>query len=467
MASFFRHYFYRLRTSYWFIPSLMAIGAVLLSFLGIFVDSLIGATWMDDFSWLYANKPDGARGLLTTIAGSMITVAGVTFSITIVSVTAAAGRFGPRILTNFMADRGNQLTLGVFIATFLYSLLILRTVRGANETGVSLLLPENDPTGLFVPHISILVAILLAIASIGVLIYFIHHVPESIHISNVTAGIGQQLDEQITRVFIGRATGSELEDSWKIRGKDAESREEVSGEITEIAERVAEQGEEVALEKTGYIEQINGERIMEIAVEEDLTVMFCKSAGEFINDRTGVLRVWPPARLSEKGREKLRESYLVGRQRTAEQDILFPIDELIEIATIALSPGVNDPFTALTCLEWLTASLVRALELAPPQRYRFDETETLRIIAPRLDVPTLLSHSMNILRSQVTGSPVVAVRLMELLGDLARHGDRKGIREVIATEAHDLYEVVMPEMADGKDKGRFEDAYRRVRGLTA
>ncbi len=465
MGSFFRHYFFRLRSSYWFIPGLMAVGAILFSFLCIYIDSVIGASWMADFSWLYANKPEGARGLLTTIAGSMITVAGVTFSITIVSVTAAAGRFGPRILTNFMSDRGNQLTLGVFIATFLYSLLILRTVRGANEAGASLLTPENDPTGLFVPHISILLAILLAIASIGVLIYFVHHVPESIHISNVTARIGRQLEDQVNRVFIGKATVGSVESSRTIRGVEAENREDLTVGEREMVARVAERGEGVELGKIGYIEQINGERIIALASRKDVTIQLCRAAGEFVNSRTEVVRVWPPGGLSEEAKGELRQAYLLGPQRTAEQDIHFPIDELIEVATIALSPGVNDPFTALTCLEWLAASFVRALELSPPQRFRFDEGRTLRVIAPPLDVPTLLNHTMNLLRPQVAASSTVAIRLMELLGDIVEHAGTGECRAAILAEANDLYKGVKRNLADSKEGDRFEEVYGRMREI--
>ena len=179
-----------LRSSYWFIPSLMAVGAVVLSVVTTMADGRVGSDWIDGVSWLYANKPEGARTLLSTVAGSMIGVAGVTFSITIASVVYASGQYGPRLLSNFMRDTGNQVTLGTFIATFLYGLLVLRTIRTADE-GSGGANPSGDLTGAFVPHIAILVGLVLALASIAVLIYFIHHVPDSIHVSNVIAGIGR------------------------------------------------------------------------------------------------------------------------------------------------------------------------------------------------------------------------------------------------------------------------------------
>ena len=202
------------RSSYWFIPSLMALAAVLLSSGAIYLDGVIGAGWMDEVAWLYANKPDGARALLSTISGSMITVAGVTFSITIASVAYATGQFGPRLLTNFMQDRGNQVTLGTFIATFLYCLLVLRTIRGADERTGGSAEVSGDFVGAFVPHAAILIALVLTLASVGVLIFFIHHVPDSIHISNVIAKIGRELNAKIDSLFpemLGQKPPEELD----------------------------------------------------------------------------------------------------------------------------------------------------------------------------------------------------------------------------------------------------------------
>ncbi|WP_333981088.1 DUF2254 family protein [Sphingomonas aerolata] len=138
---------------------------------------------MDGYVWLYASRPDGARQVLSSVGGSMITVAGTVFSVTIAAVVYASGQYGPRLLTNFMRDRGNQVTLGTFIATFLYCLLVLRTIHSADESG-----------GYgFVPNLALLVGVLLALCSIAVLIYFIHHVPSKIHINSVIEDVGDRL----------------------------------------------------------------------------------------------------------------------------------------------------------------------------------------------------------------------------------------------------------------------------------
>lgn len=406
MATFIRRILVRLRSSYWFVPSLMALGAIVLSGVGIWLDTKIGASWIEDFSWLYANKADGARSVLSTIAGSMITVAGVTFSITIVSVTSAAGRFGPRVLTNFMTDRGNQITLGVFISTFLYCLLVLRTVRGPSEEGSDgifnmNMLTESDPTGAFVPHISILFALLLALASIGVLIYFIHHVPQSIHISNLTARIAGDLGRMIEK------RDREIDEGDRRLPENPERTDEER-------DRIASDGVAVTLDRFGYIETIDEDRLFATACRCDLVIVMTKRPGEFAGHGEPVLRLWPPAHVESDTIDALRESYSIDAQRTLAQDILFPFDELVEIALIALSPGVNDTYTALTAIDWIESSLSRLFAARHRSPYRFDDTGSIRLYTADLDPPAILHHILERLRPDAERNRVVGERVGRL-----------------------------------------------------
>ena len=196
-----------LRESYWFVPTVMAVAALLLALAMVYVDSHAGSTWMDGLAWLYAARPDGARSLLSSIGGSMIGVAGTTFSVTIAAVVYASGQYSPRLLSNFMSDRGNQVTLGTFIATFVYSLVVLRTIRSAGESGAG--------APVFVPQLALLVALILVLCSIAVLIFFIHHVPMRIHINNVIERIGDRLIREIdTRfpTFVGQPLSERADD---------------------------------------------------------------------------------------------------------------------------------------------------------------------------------------------------------------------------------------------------------------
>ena len=167
------------RSSYWFVPAVMAAGALVLGVAAVWLDAGPGTQWLDHLGWYQKAKPEAAREMLSAIAASMITVAGVVFSITIVAIAFAAGQYGPRVLTNFMSDRGNQTTLGTFIGTFVYSLVVLRTIHSGDTA--------------FVPQFAVLLGIFLALCSIAVLIFFVHHVPRSIHVNAVIGRIGEQL----------------------------------------------------------------------------------------------------------------------------------------------------------------------------------------------------------------------------------------------------------------------------------
>ncbi len=156
----------QLTGSFWFLPTFMVVLAIILASTTLYIDRLDIDFGVPEFSWIYSGSPDGARSILSTIASSMISVAGLTFSITIVALSLASSQLGPRLLNNFMRDKGNQIVLGTFISVFTYCLLILRSIRSLDEIS-------------FVPHISLTLAIVLALISLGVLIYFFHHVDDS------------------------------------------------------------------------------------------------------------------------------------------------------------------------------------------------------------------------------------------------------------------------------------------------
>ncbi|MDX2140547.1 MAG: DUF2254 family protein [Chloroflexota bacterium] len=177
-----------LRASYWFIPALMAVFALLTSVVTIRLDEGVGRELRWVTGLVYVDSAEGARAVLSTVASSMITVAGVVFALTMVVLSLSSQQYGPLVLTHFMRDRGNQIVLGVFTATFLYCLLILRTIRGGE-------------TDVFVPHISVLVGLVLAVASLAVLIYFIHHIARTIQAPNIIARISDELNDKIDHQF--------------------------------------------------------------------------------------------------------------------------------------------------------------------------------------------------------------------------------------------------------------------------
>ncbi len=394
----------RLSASYWFIPSVMAFLAVVLATALVLLDAYTGSAWMDHVPGLYQAHAEGARQMLSAIGGSMITVAGTVFSVTIVAIVYASGQYGPRLLTNFMKDRGNQVTLGTFIATFLYCLVVLRTIRSANESGGY----------SFVPDIALLVAVALALCSIAVLIFFIHHVPSRIHINSVIEAVGHRLLKEIDHQF-PRFIGDPPDEKGK---REAAARMPAIF-MGDVDDAVANRLTAIPTHKTGYIDYVDDEALISEARAADLVLKLQYQPGDFTHKGRTLVEAWPPGRCDEKVASALRSCFSISASRSALQDLRFLIDELVEIAARALSPGVNDPFTAVTCLDWLGAALSDLIDRDMPSHLRVDNDGALRIIAHPQSFAGFLQRSFGALAQYVAGDMIAALRYLEVLGSVA------------------------------------------------
>jgi uncharacterized membrane protein len=417
---------YLLHSGLWFIPTLMAIAAAGLSQLMLRADSAFYSGAPRSVHGIYAGGPEGARQLLATVAGSMITVAGVTFSITIVALTLASSQFGPRILRNFMANKGNQVVLGVFIATFLYCLLVLRSVR-------------DDSNGGFVPHLSVTTGVVLALASLGFLIYFIHHVSSSLQVTEILAGI--------TEGIMGEAWGHALEHvgkPWK-GGKGGRRAPEGPGK-------------EAPSRRGGYIQSIDFAGLYRYAVERDLTLEILHRPGDFVIEGEGLLRIWPPDFDEEAARREVKRRFVLGAHRTPTQDIEFGVNLFTEIAMRALSPAMNDLYTAIMCLDRLGEVLVPLAGNPPGGFRRADNDGRLRIILHATTYAELLDAALDPIRHSGSGNPILVQRVLRLLEQaMDRAGDEAVIRALEAQAGRFFREEAW---TDPGDRGRVVEAYR-------
>ncbi|MBH0114164.1 DUF2254 domain-containing protein [Novosphingobium sp. YJ-S2-02] len=314
-----------LRASYWFYPALFAVFGLVLALATIHLDRHGAADWLEGHKMIVPVRPDGASNMLGVLASAMIGTAATVFSITIAAVAYASGNYGPRLLTNFMEDRGNQFSLATFIGTFVYAITVLRAVRTAEET-------PGGPAGAFAPQLSLLVAFALMIVAVGVLVYFLHHIPASIRINVVLESIGKRL---LTAI---------------------EKRYPQKGE-RDPAVRPLPHGKAVCATKTGYVRILELGSLLDIAREHDLLIGLNVRTGDFVYPGVEIART-DARHLPDEVGEQIRACLAVGATRTTEQDLEFSIDELVEIALRALSPGINDPFTAITALHWLGAATV-------------------------------------------------------------------------------------------------------------
>ncbi len=443
----------KVRNSYWFVPSLMAIGAIILALVTTAIDSRIGADWIDDIDWLNTNQPAGACAVLSTVAGSMITVAGVTFSMTILSISSTTSQVGPRLLNNFMADKANQFTLGVFIATFLYCLMVLRTVRNAESLppGVT---KGVDLASAFVPHLSVMVGVLLAIASVGVLIFYIHHIPETIHVSNIVAHVGRQLDRAIEDQFpahIGEP-------------KEAESNDR---RVSFLPPMFDESSTRICSNQTGYLQYIDGDALIDLAQDNDLVLHVQPVPGDFINRSTVLVLASPQDRITDDLKHKMASMFVSGAQRSATQDLRFLVNQLVEVAMRALSPGVNDPFTAMSCMEWLQSGLESLAKRELPASARYDDEGKLRLVAAPVTFATFASLVFDQLRPYVAADRNASVTMMEMLGNLLVQASDSNDRRVLARHACALRRACERSQDDTRTLALISRRYRQILGLLA
>lgn len=421
-----------LRTSYWFVPMLMVGVAIILSFVTLAIDQEISAEWVQGVGFVWSGGPEGARGLLSTIAGSMITVAGVTFSITIVALSLASSQFGPRLLRNFMRDRSNQFVLGTFIATFTYSILILRTIRATESLE-------------FVPHLSITVAMVLALASLGVLFYFVHHTALSIQAPIVIAQVARELMDKINEIFpdsLGQ--GEEREQAAPF---DA---------MQQVPASIQSPGD-------GYVQAIDDDALIQVATHNDLRVLLIARPGHFVNRGSILAVAYPAERVSESVVHALRDVFVLGPQRTQTQDVEYLIDQLVEVAVRALSPGINDPRTAIACIDWLGAALSRFAERRFPSALRNDAQGILRVVVQH---PTSFEGLLRLGLAQIheysQSSVAVNIRLLEMLAKLVCHTRTPTDRAAVVSAATRIHKDGIKWVKSPDDRAAILETYQQV-----
>ena len=370
----------QVRDSLWFLPGTLTIlGAGLALLLteierrGFALEGTVGA-------WVFGGGAEGARGVLAAIASSLITVTGVVFSVTIVALQLASSQYTPRLLRDFTADRGNQLVLGVFIGTFTYTLLVLRTVR------------EADEGDAFIPGISVTLAIILAILNIGVLIFFIDHSARSIQVSTILA----------------RVTNRTLVDIEERFPADVAKAAELPP-----APPPAHPAWVVEADRSGYLQDVDARALFDTGAAGRHVITMEAEIGSF------VLKGEPLARIrgdvpAKSTIDDVRGAFVVGSQRTPGHDVEFGTIEISDIAVKALSPGINDPTTALHCIDRLAELLVFLGSREEPHPIR-SETGVVHFIARHRSFDEIARRAFEPIREFGGGQGMIVCGLLRAL----------------------------------------------------
>ena len=435
---FLRDYWENVRTSYWFLPALMTALAMVAAVCAVRIDEAIGEKWVSNLGWIYTGSADGARQLLATVAGSMITVAGVVFSITVVALSLASSQFGPRLLQNFMRDRGNQFVLGTFIATYAYCLLVLRTVRGQDG-------------GQFVPHIAVTLGVVFALCGVGVLIYFIHHAAVSMQAPIIIANVGKELCEGIERMFPEELT----DDDACVQSSHGSA---VAGLASGDAAR------HVGADDDGYLQSVDEKRLLRVAQKHNLQVRLLHRPGQFVV-RGGALLAFAPADHHDdppkEAFDDLRDAFLLGIQATPTHDIEFAVRQLVEVAVRALSPGTNDPFTAVSCVDYLGAALSRLAERKFPPLILADDRRMPRVQRYPVTFADICDTAIRQIRQYGRSSAAVVIRLLDMIAVVLAAAHRADDRAALLRQALYIRDAA-ESLPHAADRTIVDERYRKL-----
>ncbi len=423
-----------IQDSLWFLPALLTLVGIALAVLMVELDYRGILPERDDPVWLYTGSSAGARGVLTAIAQGIITVTGVVFSVTIVALQLASTQYSPRVLRNFVGDRASQVVLGVFIGTFTYALLVLRVVRGEDPVA----LEEED---YFIPHLSIVVAVILTLVSIGFLIFFINHLARSIQASVIIHRVTRDTLDTMKRLVPERF------------GEPAEMR--VEG-VTPRA-----QGTIVTARESGYVQGIDPHGISALLDKEMLTIRLDREVGDFVLTGSVLGRVWP-ATVQDDGEvaDSVRRSYILGVERTQYMDIEHGVIELVDMAIKGLSPSVNDPTTAVLCVDRLAEILLALAHHGSPGRVRRRENGGV-LILPRTEFERLVDTAFDQIRHFGVGNPQFAAALLDRLAQLGELLPRDATKPVEG-QVGAIMRDARRRIEDPTDLGKVEDAARRA-----
>lgn len=426
-----------MRSRLWPVPAVGVVVAVVLGValpeLDVAVDGHMSPTFA---GYLFGGSPDGAREVLSAISTSLMTVTSLTFSLTLVTLQLASSQYSPRLLRTFAADRFVQRTLALLLATFAYALTVLRTVRNA-----------TDRSGLFVPRISVTVAYLLAVASVLALVLFLGHLVRQIRIETMLDHVSTDVLDTVGRTA---ALLDEEPASTRMSPRDG--------------------GQMIVAGSSGFLTQVDEGALLAAAVDSDAVVWVDRPVGTAVVADVPVARGWAAdvgGRLDADAMDPLRRRVAAalhtGVERTATQDVGYGLRQLTDVAIRALSPGINDPTTAVHALNSSAAVLCELARYRLGPRVLRDENDTIRVVLARPDLPDLLDLVCT--QPQLYGArdPLVMGSLIALLRDLAwvvRVGEH---RSAIAQRCERLRQTIAVQGFGAAERDHLEGLLTQVR----
>jgi uncharacterized membrane protein len=343
------------------------------------------SAWIPRILFPSRGDPGVAQVILASIATSIMTVVSIVFAILLMTLTLASTQFSPRILISFVRDRTTQWTLGVFLGTFSYCMAVLPAARA---------LPHP-----FVPVATVTGAMLLALVCVAWLILFINHVSQSISVNHIVDRIARET-ELIVDELMPHPRGP--------------------FRVPERTDAIPAEGSSVVLSRqSGYIRYINLNHLVWLAREYSISVQLERRVGQFVPAGVPIMRVSKPARVPTEREHHLIAAFDIGPTRTLQQDVEFGIIQIVDIALRAMSPAVNDPSTAISCVDQLSRIMIRWIGRAPPPSHHYAPPHVLRLVVPWITFDGLLDTAFEQIRHYAAADIAVSLRLMRAYHDIA------------------------------------------------
>jgi len=369
--------------------------------------------------------PQVAQVILGGIAGSIMTVVSIVFAILLMTLTLASMQFSPRIILSFARDRVTQWTLGIFLGTFSYCMAALPTARSL-------------PTP-FAPVATVMGAMLLALTCVGWLLFFIHHIAHAISVNQIVDKIAFETEATIDEMM-----------PWPRKPDDPGSGDPLRGYTFETA---------IPAEASGYIRFVDMARLVAIAKSYHVKVRVLRRVGQFIPANVPLLMVSKGDRLPPEGRAALLGAFDLGPARTLQQDVEFGVLQIVDIALKAISPAVNDPSTAISCVDQLSRILIRYASREPPAAFLYDPPGVLRVNIGWVPFEKLLDSAFEQIRMYSKTDVAVSLRLLRALGDIAATSADQELRKTLAARGQ--------RIVAGCAENLREEELREIRGRLA
>jgi uncharacterized membrane protein len=417
-----------LRTSLWLVPGLMLLAGAGLGPAMLAWDASLEAPALAS-GWLSGGSGEDATTLLSTLLTSVITMASMVFSVTVVALSLAATSYGPRLIRTFRASVGTQVVLGIFMMTIVFLLIVLRSVR-----------VDMDPTE--VPSASVALGTLLALACVLALLAFIQGVARLIVADEVVRRVRDEFDAAVRQL--------------------APLDEPVDDTPAQLPDGFEEKAARIRLPREGYVQAVACDELVAWAARRDVVVRLDFRPGDFVVEGDRKVLVHPPPADVDSARAEIAHFIVSGQERTPTQDIEFSIRHLVEVAVRALSPGINDPFTAMAVIDRLRGGLSRLANRRMPPTVLRDAAGTVRVVQRTTTYAGAVDAALNQIRQAGSQKPSILIHMLEALQEIAPHVRTDEQRQALARHAVLVRDDGQRDVPDGADRADIDRAFDKA-----